>query len=132
MPKLNKTLAKKARDSEGLGALEAGTYLGALNKVDEKDGKESPYWEWEFSIVGDSEGNEMKGGRLWENTSLSDRALFRVKSMFEAFGVEMDTDTNELIGQYVWLNIGTEIQAEGVGKGKERNILLSALQVEDE
>lgn len=130
MPKLNKTLAKKAREAEGLGALEAGTYLGILNKVTEKEGRESPYWEWEFSIVGTEEGEEIKGGRLWENTSLSERALWRLKDMFGSFGVELDTDTNELIGQYIWLVVGTEIQAEGAGAGKERNILLSTMQVE--
>lgn len=130
MPKLNKTQAKKAREAEGLGALDEGTYLGMLNKVVEKQGQNAPYWEWEFSIVGNAEGEEMKGGRLWENTSLSDNALWRLKAMFEAFGVDMDTDTNELLGQYLWLNIGSEIQAEGKGAGQTRNILLSAFAVE--
>lgn len=129
MPKLNKATAKKVDQAASEFPLhEAGLYLLALNKVTEKKGTEAPYWEWEFSIVGDENGEELeKAGRIWENTSLSEKAQWRLKAMFDAFGVPTDTDTDELLGAYIWANIGQEVQEQGARKGQMVNVFLSAV-----
>src|SRR5688500_12286575 len=97
MPKLTKTHAKKAEgaagdwnDSGDREPLEPGWYLGRLLDVTQKDGKTAPYWAWKYETV---EGERW----LWDNTSLSEKAIGRLGKVFEAFGVPADTDTDEIV-----------------------------------
>lgn len=135
MPKLTKKQAKAVDNSDSeFPLLDAGLYWLVLNKVVEKKGQQAPYWEWEFSIVTNEDGEDLQSaGRIWENTSLSEKAQWRLKSMFDAFGVPTDTDTEDLIGHGIWANIGQEIQQEGARKGQMVNTFLSAIPAaEDE
>lgn len=135
MPKLTSDQAQSVEEAESreFELLDIGTYLGALNAVTEEPGKEFTYWVWEFVLVGDAEGNDLENtAKLWENTSLSPKAAFRLKAMFEAFEVPADTDTDELLGRYVWIDVGQEVQKEGKNQGKLRNVFLSASPASDE
>jgi hypothetical protein len=133
MPKLNEEQQQAVEESESSTFLhEPGTYLAVLNKVEEKQGKKAPYWEWEFQVVGNEDGESIQGARIWENTSLSQAALWRLKEMFAAFGTTPDTDTDDLLGQYVWLMLGQEVQPVGQGAGKTRNTFLGALPVDED
>lgn len=134
MPKLDKRTAKQAQEAESITLLvDAGTYAAVLNKVESKTGAAGEYWEWEFALMEDENGDEVEGKpKIWENTSLSEKAIFRVKQMFEAFEVPVDTDTDELVGQWVGLNVGQEVARQGSRQGQLRNIFLSAFPLTDE
>lgn len=133
MPKLNKKQAKQVEDAEGGELLvDAGVYAAVLNKVEEKKGQAGPYWEWEFQLMEDADGNDLEvKPKVWENTSLSEKAAWRLRDMFEAFEVPTDTDTDEILGQWVQLTVGQEVAQQGSRQGQLRNIFLSAAPLSD-
>ena len=135
MPKLSNKQAKAVEEAEEreLVLLDDGTYMGALQSVKEEKGDKGPYWVWEFLLVEDADGEELENqSRVWENTSLSEKALFRLKAMFAAFEVDPDTDTDEILGQYVWVDVGHEVQKAGSRAGQLRNVFLAAHPIEEE
>jgi hypothetical protein len=73
-----------------------GSYPIVVDKAEVRESKSSdnPYINWEMTIT---EG-EHEGRRLWMITSLSPKALFRLKDVFEALGVledEMEVEWDE-------------------------------------
>jgi hypothetical protein len=121
MPKLTKQHATKAKNAaaewgDGFEPLTPGRYLGKLVSVEQRDGKAAPYWEWKFE-----EPNSKQ--HLWENTSLSEKAIGRLGKVFEAFGVSADTDTDELIGQFVCMVVGTRTIPTGERAGQLQNTI---------
>lgn len=129
MPKLPKKRAKEveATESQSFDPLENGRYIGRLRDVTVKDGKEYPYWSWEFDNIRSLDGESTYPGRQWANTSLSPKADFKMKEAFEAFGVPADTDTDELIGDEVILVVGTRTIKEGDRKGEQTNTVNNLL-----
>lgn len=80
----------------GFEPLPEGTYDCIIEKVEVRESKSSDnnYLNWEFKVTDDDHENQ----RLWMITSLSDRALFRLKDVFEALGVlndEMDIEWDD-------------------------------------
>ncbi len=134
MPKLTDEQAQKADEGgEEFEPVPPGAYVAVLNQVTEKPGNAAPYWEWEFVLTHDADGNELEvKPKLWENTSTSERAVWRIAQMMAAFGRDSDADTDELVGEYVGVNVGQEIAQQGVRAGQLRNIFLSAFPVESE
>jgi hypothetical protein len=88
---VGRTTINFAEVEGGFEAVPEGTYDVTIEKVDLRDSKSSEhdYLNWEFKIVGD----DYEGQRLWMITSLSPRALFRLKDVFEALGVLEDEMT---------------------------------------
>lgn len=130
MPKLPKKRAKEVEETEGGGfsLLENGRYIGKLREVTVKDGKEFPYWNWEFDNLRAIDDPEtIIPGRQWAITSLSPKADFKMKEAFEAFGVAADTDTDELIGEDVILVVSTRTIKEGDRKGEQTNTVTNLL-----
>lgn len=131
MPKLNKQQAKAVQNTAPATAggymLDDGLYAAQLLKVEEKEGNEYPYWSWEFGNIHDKEGAR-KGGRQWNNTSLSPKSEAFLAQSFEAFGYTADSDTDEMIGEWVVLSIGSEIQKKGAKAGQRRNVVLGLLE----
>lgn len=120
MAKLNKKLQTQTEkaESSGFEAIPDGAYHVKLRDVDTtREGKKGPYWSWEFEIIDE----EFKGRRLWNNTSLSEAAAFKMKETFEAFGVSLDTDTDELIGEVVKAVVSQRTIQEGTRKGEVAN-----------
>lgn len=120
MAKLNKQLQKQTKDAESSGfePLPDGVYHAKLRDVDTtKAGNKGPYWSWEFEVIDE----EFKGRRLWNNTSLSAAAAFKMKETFEAFGCDVDTDTDELIGQPVKVVVSQRVIQDGARKGEISN-----------
>ena len=121
MPKLNKKQAKEVNDaSGGFEPLEDGVYHARLREVDvsEQPGPSgSHYWEWEFEVVEEPYINR----RLWTNTSLTEAAAFKLKEVFDAFGEDTDTDTDELCGRTVRLVVSTRTIQQGARKGEISN-----------
>ena len=134
MPKLNAQKAKAVEETEvneggGFILLDPGVYELQLREVEVKTGAKGPYWAWTFEIP---EGEHAEGKRFWENTSLSEDAEWRLKSMFAAFGVSADTDTDDLIGKRIRANIGQETAQQGKVKGKLVNNIESVLPAKDD
>lgn len=130
MAKLNKKLAKAAADEAdnwvGTGVLEPGLYLCRLATVDtSKSGPAGPYWVWEYETV--QAGDQPVGRRFWDNTSLSEKAIGRMGKVFQAFNATTDTDTEDLIGQLVCLDIKQGTIQKGEKAGEKRNEVANVL-----
>lgn len=77
----------------GFEAVPEGVYDVTIETVEVRDSKSSEhdYFNWEFKITGPDDDYE--GQHLWMITSLSPRALFRLKDVFEVLGVLEDEMT---------------------------------------
>lgn len=134
MPKLNKDTAAKVDETEGAAGgfepLEPGIYVAQLRDVEVKEGKTSgqPYWNWTYEIPEDAE--KYGGRRLWNTTSLSEKAFPFLKATFDAFGVPADTDTDDLIGRKVRLNVTKRTIQQGDRKGEMTNQVESVLPLQ--
>lgn len=121
MAKLNKQKADEVGKSESAGGfdvMEPHTLHYRLRDVDPtRSGEKGPYWVWEYECV----EAPFVGRRMWNNTSLSENALGFVKATFEAFDVEPDTDTDELIGQIVKLKVSQRTIQSGPRQGELAN-----------
>lgn len=125
MPKLSKDHAKQVNDAEGgFPVAEPGLYHLRLEDVDgSRSGNAGPYWSWQFVVVGDADGPcEYDGMKLWNVTSLSEKAAGIMKQTFDAFGVTSDTDTDDLIGQVVSAQVSVRtIQGDSPRAGQKAN-----------
>jgi hypothetical protein len=130
MAKLNKQMQKQVDDAKSsFEPLPDGVYHALLRDVDTtREGPKGPYWSWEFEVIDD----EFKGRRLWNNTSLSKEAAFKMNEAFTAFGVTSDTDTDDLIGQVVKLQVSTRTIQEGSRKGEPANQIDRVKPADDE
>lgn len=131
MAKLNKATAGKVKKATGgdFEPLPEAAYHVRLKDVDaDREGPKGPYWSWEFDVV---EPGDYTNRKLWHNTSLSDEALFSFNNTFEAFGVEPDTDTDELCGQVVKAVVSIRTIEKGPRKGELANSV-DRLQPKDE
>lgn len=132
MAKLNKELAKRVdgAESSGFEPVPATVYhLRLLNVDPEHVGPAGPYWSWEFEIVG-SEDHD--GRKLWNNTSLSEAADFKMKESFEAFGVTTDTDTDDLLGSICKAKVSIRTIQSGDRKGELSNQIDRLMLKDDE
>ena len=122
MPKLAKSLASKAETEKASwgdrSPLDPGFYLCRLRKVDVRDGKAAAQWVWEFEEVHSER-------RVWDSTSLSEKAIGRLGKVFEAFGVPTDTDTDLVCGKLIALRIGQRTIQDGEKKGQVTNTVES-------
>lgn len=121
MAVLPKKVAKAAAEveSSSFDALPPGPYIGQL--VDVKTDNEGPsgaYWRWEFDVVAPE---EFENRKLWVNTSLSDKAVWKLKEVFDAFGHTTDSDTDDLIGQRVKLIVSQQPIEKGNRAGQMGN-----------
>lgn len=119
MPKLTRQFAQKATAAaedwgDGFEPLEPGEYLAKLLSVEAKDGTAAPYWSWKLE-------EKDSGKFLWQNTSLSDKAIGGLGKMFEAFGQTADTDTDLLVGQWIACRVSQRAIAKGDRAGQMTN-----------
>lgn len=104
MPKLSKanaSAAKKAAAENPFALLPDGYYKAKLVEV--KGGKSSKgdhMWTWLFKV-------EKKD--LREYTVIKDTMMWKLGQIFEAFGVSADTDTEELVGKTITVEVGSEM-----------------------
>jgi len=116
MPRLNDDVANKVEAAEdGFKPIDPGIYVIQLvEDVAVKEGEKGPYWKWSFQVV----DGPFSGRKLWENTSLSEAAYFKLKNVFAAFGVPVNTDTGELVGRKIRAQVGHEVTQKGAHAGK--------------
>jgi hypothetical protein len=134
MAKLNDEHQEAAKNvTSGFAPLPEMTVHAILKDVDStREGNKGPYWSWEFEIITDEtvespqtdeDGNPVmvktKGRRQWNNTSLSQ--AWSLKQSFDAFGVGVDTDTDELTGLPVKLVLSVRTIQAGNRKGELTN-----------
>jgi len=121
MPKLSKKTAKEVASNESNFEPLVGTFHFRLRECDARESKSSdyPYWAWEYECVEDEYFNR----RVWNNTSLSPAAQFKLKETFDAFGVDTDTDTDELIGQIVRITCSAGTINAGEKKGQPTTVI---------
>lgn len=109
-------------DFEGVSAgsgVPDGTYTVSVEEVsvETSDNSGEDYLSWKFKVV----GGKMSGRSLYDNTSLQPQALWRLRRVLEALGIEvpdgtMDIDPDELIG----LECDVEVANEDY-QGKQRS-----------
>lgn len=130
MPKLSKGKQKSVAKAEGGGfeVLPEGRYKGQLKRcIADKDGRPlegaaGPYWQWEFENVTSLDGSgKVWPGRQFVITSLSDNADFKMREVFDAFGFSYDSDTDEMIGEWIILVVSQRPIGAGPRKGEIGN-----------
>lgn len=133
-PALPQREADKVDDEEvrDFTALDPGPYPARLMEVTVGEGKAGPYWQWVYEVPDGFEGFEhAKGRRFWNITSLSEKARFKLKETFDAFGVSADTNTDELCGKLVTIIATRYTQTQGKNEGKLVNGVDKVLPFED-
>lgn len=91
--------------------LEEGTYLLTIAKAEEKlSSTRNPMIALEYDISATADGEVVEGGRkLWDNYSLQAQALFKLKDLFNALGMDtsavVDIDIADLVGQQVMAKV---------------------------
>jgi hypothetical protein len=75
-----------------------GDYRFAVKEITQKQGDKADYFEWQLSIV----GGDHDGATVYYNTSLAPQALWNLRSLLEALGVEVpdgptDLDLEEMV-----------------------------------
>lgn len=122
MPKLTGEKAKAVKNADTTNPFEAipeGYYEYKLTKVESGKSKAgNAMWTWHFANV------EHPKKKLREYTTLDDDALWKIATIFEAFGVDPSVSTDTLLGKTLILHIGVEIQEQGKGKGQKRNYIV--------
>jgi len=121
LAKLNKSQQQQTESAEGgaFDPLPDGIYHLQLVDVDStRQGPKGPYWSWEFDVVADEKYN---GRKQWNNTSLSEAAAFKMQETYQAFGVPLDTDTDDMIGMVVKGQISQRVIQQGDRKGEIGN-----------
>lgn len=129
MPKLSPETGQKAdtaaadSPSGNREPLPAGRYRVRLLDVEStKSGGGAPMWKWKFEVV-DGAAPDCQGRWLWENTVLQDNALWKLGQVFAAFGVASDTDTDDLIGNTIDVDVVQEVAKRGKMEGKLVNAI---------
>jgi len=127
MPKLSSENAKKVAEVEdnggggNYGPIPEGKYRVRLLEVESgKTAKGAPKWVWKFETTDPAEN---AGRWLWEHTAIQESTMWKVRQVFDAFGVPADTDTDDLIGRTIDAMVGVEIAQAGKLKGKEVNTI---------
>lgn len=145
MPKLAAKIKKKVEKAQAVSGefepLAPGKYVAVLNEVEAKSSAAgNPMWVAEFGDIRDMDG-ESQPGRLWYNLNLpttdtppDDYAKGeekwkqyqrlcegRIKAFFEAFGYEVDSDTDEMVGEEVVLIVGVRTISNGPRAGERTN-----------
>lgn len=127
IPKLTTATAEKVDEAESnFEPVPEDVYVAALVDVEVKEGAKGTYWKWTFKIA---EG-DFKGRQQWTNTSLNENALWKLREVFEAFGVPTDSDTDDLVGNQVKLYVVQEPIEQGSRKGQMGNQIRTVMPLE--
>ena len=156
MPKLDKKYAKAVAAAEvstgDFPLLDPGYYYAQLNEVEVLDGNYAPRWNASFYNLHKKETLEPATGRQWYNINVpaegpapanypnGDKKWAAFQSMskgqlhgfFDAFGYSTDSDTDEMIGEWVVLKVGIETIKNGDRKGEKTNRVKALTEVPED
>lgn len=104
---------------DGFPLLSEGGYICKVAKITLEDSKSTPgakYLKWEL-IIGTG---EFKGQKIWHNTSLQAKALFNLRNVIMALGIDVpkamvNINTDDYIGKIVGISV---VHGEYKGKPK--------------
>jgi hypothetical protein len=145
MPKLEAAVSQKVANAETTGGgeytlIEPGRYFATLTNVDVREGKYGPQWSAEFSDIHDAKGMRQPG-RQWYNLNVpvdghmhpayqngedkwakfQDVNRSKMKQFFEAFGYTTDSDTDEMVGEKISIDIEIRTIQSGPRTGERVN-----------
>lgn len=127
MPQLNETYASGIdEEPQAVGVLEPGVYEAVLVEVVAKPGKVAPLWSWRYEVA---PGQVGEGRTMFNNTSLSEEARWKMAETFQAFGVPANTNTDRLLGQRVKLLVAKVIAQQGKRQGMFVNQIQEVMPV---
>lgn len=124
MTKLPKTVKKRVKkaSAEGREPLPTGIYPVKIAEIQtDGEGDAGPYWTWVFEVLGEGDGREHKGRRLFYRTSFAEGVEFRIKQILEALDEDEDADTDDLEGEKVRVAVRETTIASGSRKGEPSN-----------
>lgn len=90
-------------------AVPDGVYAVEVAEVTQEEGDKADYLKWKFRITDGS----CKGAVVYDNTSLSPAALWRLKGLLECLGVDvpdssMELDLDEYVGMEMTITVANE------------------------
>lgn len=94
--------------------LEEGVYLLQIAEATEKTSSTgNPMISVTYDVLATQDGTDVEGSRkLWDNYSLQAQALFKLKELLSALGIDtsavVDLDTSDLVGQQVLAKVVQE------------------------
>lgn len=91
--------------------LEEGMYLLQIAEAQEKiSSTGNPMISVTYDVISTHEGEEVPGGRkIWDNYSLQAQALFKLKELLSALGIDtaavVEMEVSDLVGQQVMAKV---------------------------
>lgn len=99
-------------EGTGFSPIDSGRYRATVFEISREVSKNSgkPYLKWCFQIC---DGEPFAGRRLWDNTSLSDNAKWRLVQVLKACGIDvpkghLQLNPNDLLGKELIIMVGLE------------------------
>src|SRR5580765_3902636 len=107
-------------EAGGARAIPDGEYVFVVEEVSLETSQDSgqDYIKWQYKV----KDGKYKGARLWDNTSLQPQALWKLRQVLEAMGVEIPEGAMDLeLEEYVDMEVGIVVENEKYqGKDKPR------------
>lgn len=108
-PAKKKKLKVNFKDVETRKKVPDGHYHGKVIEITEEEGDKAPYLKWTFEVM----DPEYKGAKLYTNTSLAPQALWNLRSLLDALGVDTPDDEYELdIKSYIDMELQLTVTNE--------------------
>ena len=102
MPKLSKAAAKQVENAEaaaGFAPLPEGRYAAQLRSVTQKDGKEHPYWDWEYHNLHNEDGQAQPGRHVGIEI-IEDDAVMHVAGPYAALPRSSPASARSILPTY--------------------------------
>lgn len=111
----------------------AGDHHFRVVEVEKKKGDAADYLAWSIDVA---EG-KFEGGRIWHNTSLSEKSLWNLKSFLEVLGIEvpddeLELDLTEMVDLEFMGTIAIETYEDSNGDEKKSSRLTDFWALDDE
>ncbi len=115
-------------DVESFSTLPEGEYHVKVTGVEQKEGNEYDYLNWEFTV----ESGAHKGAKVWTNTSFSPKSLWNLKNMLDALEADIPEEAGEIeIDELIDLEMMATVEHEEY-KGKPRARVTDYAAVSDD
>ena len=115
-------------DVQEFEALAEGNYKVKVAEIEMKEGAKGPYLSFTFDVVG-------KKSKLFHNCSLAPQALFNLKRVLEALGMQVpskafDLDPDDLVGLTAVVEVGHELY-EGKKRARITEFVTAGVEADD-
>lgn len=122
-----KSLSVNFKGVEGRVTIAEGDYTVKVAEVTLEEGQSAEYLKWKFEI----QGGKFDGKPLFTNTSLSPQALWNLRGLLEAMGVETPDDEMDLdLADYVDRELMVTVEHE-MYEGKKQARVVDYASLDD-